>query len=129
MESFNFDNLSSSINAQLNHGIQVANKGNSHLQTGKKINEAKDDVGAFSVNAKINAELKQKTQRVQNLQNSLSFLQVQDGALKSAGNILIEWGSSKPSSKLQPSMVQTRRFSTRNSRNYRFSSRRSGIKV
>ena len=95
MESFNFDNLSSSINAQLNHGIQVANKGNSHLQTGKKINEAKDDVGAFSVNAKINAELKQKTQRVQNLQNSLSFLQVQDGALKSAGNILIRMGELK----------------------------------
>ena len=89
MESFNFDNLSSSINAQLNHGIQSANKGNSHLQTGKRINEAKDDVGAFSVNANINAELKQKSQRVQNLQNSLSFLQVQDGALKTAGNIII----------------------------------------
>ncbi len=95
MESFNFDNLSSSINAQLNHGIQSANKGNSHLQTGKRINEAKDDVGAFSVNANINAELKQKTQRVQNLQNSLSFLQVQDGALKSAGNILIRMGELK----------------------------------
>lgn len=95
MESFNFDNLSSSINAQLNHGIQSANKGNSHLQTGKRINEAKDDVGAFSVNANINAELKQKTQRVQNLQNSLSFLQVQDGALKTAGNILIRMGELK----------------------------------
>jgi len=95
MESFNFDNLSSSINAQLNHGIQSANKGNSHLQTGKRINEAKDDVGAFSVNANINAELKQKSQRVQNLQNSLSFLQVQDGALKTAGNILIRMGELK----------------------------------
>ena len=95
MDFFNFDNLSSSINAQLNHGIQVANKGNSHLQTGKKINEAKDDVGAFSVNAKINSELKQKTQRVQNLQNSLSFLQVQDGALKFAGNILSRMGELK----------------------------------
>ena len=95
MDSFNFDNLSSSINAQLNHGIQSANKGNSHLQTGKRINEAKDDVGAFSVNANINADLKQKTQRVQNLQNALSFLQVQDGALKSAGNILIRMGELK----------------------------------
>ena len=88
MESFNNDNVSSSINAQLNYGIHNARKINSHIQTGKRVNEAKDDAAAFSVSTKINSELKQKIQRVQNLQNSLSFLQVQDGALKTAGKII-----------------------------------------
>ena len=61
MDSFNFDNLSSSINAQLNKGIDLAKKENSKLQKGKRINNASDDVGTFSVNSKINSELKQKT--------------------------------------------------------------------
>ena len=95
MESFNNDNVSSSINAQLNYGIHNARKINSHIQTGKRVNEAKDDAAAFSVSTKINSELKQKIQRVQNLQNSLSFLQVQDGALKFAGNILSRMGELK----------------------------------
>ena len=95
MDSFNFDNLSSSINAQLNKGIDLAKKENSKLQKGKRINKASDDVGTFSVNSKINSELKQKTKRIQNLQNSLSFLQVQDGALKIAGNILIRMSELK----------------------------------
>jgi len=95
MESFNNDNVSSSINAQLNYGIHNARKINSHIQTGKRVNEAKDDAAAFSVSTKINSELKQKIQRVQNLQNSLSFLQVQDGALKTAGKILIRMGELK----------------------------------
>ena len=60
MDSFNFDNLTPSINAQLNQGIERARKGNSHLQTGKKINKASDDVGAFSVNSKINSEITRK---------------------------------------------------------------------
>lgn len=88
MESFNNDNVSSSINAQLNYGIQNARKINSHLQTGKRVNEAKDDAAAFSMSSKINYELQQKIQRAQNLQNSLSFLQLQDGALKTAGKII-----------------------------------------
>ena len=77
MESFSSDNVSSSINAQLNLGIQYARNINAHIQTGKRVNSAKDDAAAFSISSKISSELKQKTQRIQNLQNSLSFLQVQ----------------------------------------------------
>ena len=95
MDSFNFDNLTSSINAQLNQGIERARKGNSHLQTGKKINKASDDVGAFSVNSKLNSEITRKNRRVQNLQNSFSFLQSQDSALKKAGHILTRMGELK----------------------------------
>ena len=89
MQSFNVDNLTTSINTQLNKGIQVANQKNNQLQTGKKINRPSDDVGTFETNLKLKAELKRKSQRIQNLQNSLSFLQVQDGSLETAGKIII----------------------------------------
>ena len=130
MESFNNDNVSSSINAQLNYGIHNARKINSHIQTGKRVNEAKDDAAAFSVSTKINSELKQKIQRVQNLQNSLSFLQVQDGALKTAGNILIRMGELKTQFEA-PTFNQSDKagFSMRNSRNYKYNSKDPGIKV
>lgn len=89
MQSFSVDNLTTSINTQLNKGIQVANQKNTQLQTGKKINRPSDDVGTFETNLKLKAELKRKSQRIQNLQNSLSFLQVQDGSLETAGKIII----------------------------------------
>lgn len=95
MDSLSNDNLSSSITAQLNFGIQSARKINAHIQTGKRINSAKDDAGAFSLSSRISSELIQKTQRIQNLQNSLSFLQVQDGALKIAGKIIMRMGELK----------------------------------
>lgn len=95
MESFSSDNVSSSINAQLNFGTQNARNINAHIQTGKRVNSAKDDAAAFSISSKLSSELRQKTQRIQNLQNSLSFLQVQDGALDAAGKILIRMGELK----------------------------------
>ena len=92
----------------MNHGIQVAEpEGNSHLQTGKKINEAKDDVGAFSVNAKINAELKQKTQRVQNLPKLALFLTGPRWCTQICWKYPYKnGGAQNHSSKLQPSMVR-----------------------
>ena len=82
MDPFNFDNLSSSINAQLNKGIDLAKKENSKLQKGKRINKASDDVGTFSVNSKINSELKQKTKRIQNLQPGEQRARNQNDALQ-----------------------------------------------
>jgi len=89
MESFNIYNLSSSINNQLNYGFKGASEVKTKLQTGQKINSSKDDAGSMSLNLKINSELKQKNHRIQNLQNSLSLTQTQDGALKSAGEIIM----------------------------------------
>ena len=89
MDSFNFDNLSTSVNAQLNQGIQSARKINSHLQTGKRVYEAKDYAAAFSVSSKINSDFKQKTQRAQNLYNSISILHLQVFAFESAGKIFM----------------------------------------
>ena len=58
------------------------------LSSGKRLNSSSDDSAALAVSTKLNSQQLRNTQIVQNLNNSLSFLQVQQGALKVAGRIL-----------------------------------------
>lgn len=82
MENFNLSNLTNSMINQLNSSLAIAKKSNAHLQTGKRVMNPSDDLGDFSVISKARAKIKQNTANLQNLQNALSFSQVQDGALK-----------------------------------------------
>ena len=88
MESFNLSNLSSSMINQLNSSFELIKKTSNHLQTGKRVLNSSDDSGDFAVISKVKAEIKQNNARVQNLQNALSFAQVQDGALKVVSNMI-----------------------------------------
>jgi flagellin len=58
------------------------------LSSGKRLNNTRDDSASLAVSAKLNSQQLRNTQIVQNLNNSLSFLQVQHGALKVAGRVL-----------------------------------------
>lgn len=58
------------------------------LSSGKKINNAGDDVGGNSVAYQLNTKLSRNTQVVINLSNATSFLNIQEGALQNVGNIL-----------------------------------------
>jgi flagellin-like hook-associated protein FlgL len=82
MENFNLSNLTNSMINQLNSSLAFAKKSNTHLQTGKRVMTPSDDLGDFSVISKVKAKVKQNAANLQNLQNALSFSQVQDGALK-----------------------------------------------
>jgi flagellin-like hook-associated protein FlgL len=82
MENFNLSNLTNSMINQLNSSLDIAKKSNTHLQTGKRVMNPSDDLGDFSVISKARAKIKQNNANLQNLQNALSFSQVQDGALK-----------------------------------------------
>ena len=82
MENFNLSNLTNSMINQLNSSLAVAKKSNIHLQTGRRVMTPSDDLGDFSVISKVKAKVKQNAANLQNLQNALSFSQVQDGALK-----------------------------------------------
>ena len=82
MENFNLSNLTNSMINQLNRSLAVTKKSNTHLQTGKRVMTPSDDLGDFSVISKVKAKVKQNAANLQNLQNALSFSQVQDGALK-----------------------------------------------
>ena len=88
MESFNLSNLSSSMINQLNSSFELIKKTSNHLQTGKRVLNSSDDSGDFAVISKVKAEIKQNNARGQNLQNALSFAQVQDGALKVVSNMI-----------------------------------------
>ncbi len=58
------------------------------LSSGSRINSARDDAGGMSVAYKINSRLSRLNANKQNVQNAVSFLQVQEGALKNAAEIV-----------------------------------------
>jgi flagellin len=58
------------------------------LSSGSKIVHPTDDAGGLSVAAKLEATLNRNARTQQNVQNALSFLQVQDGALSQVAGIL-----------------------------------------
>ena len=59
-----------------------------HLQTGRKITQPADNVGEAGKLSKLKNNIKTNFARRQNLQNALSFAQVQDGAMKNLGSII-----------------------------------------
>ena len=63
-------------------------KSMTRLASGKKIVAPYDDPGSLSVSMKLNASISRLSGAQNNLQNSISFLEVQDGILESAGKIL-----------------------------------------
>ena len=58
------------------------------LSSGSKIVIPSDDAGGLAVATKLKAVLNRNVRAQQNVQNALSFMQVQDGAMKSATQIL-----------------------------------------
>ena len=57
------------------------------LSSGKKINRSGDDAGGLAVAYKLESKGKRTKATMQNMQNALSYLQVQDGAMQTLGNI------------------------------------------
>jgi len=58
------------------------------LASGKKISGPGDDPGNLAVSMKLNAQLSRISGIKNNIQNGISFLEVQDSALETAGRIL-----------------------------------------
>ncbi len=58
------------------------------LSSRKRINNAGDDAGGLSVAYKLNSRINRTNALIQNSQNALSYLQVQDSALSTVGNIV-----------------------------------------
>ena len=66
-------------------GLQKSLK---RLSSGKKISGGGDDPGGLAVAMKINASIKRLAAAENNVQNGVSYLEVQDGLLETMGNIL-----------------------------------------
>jgi flagellin len=72
----------------LSHANDALRKSLARLSSGKRIVNPADDAGGMAVAYKLNSAL-QRTEAVrQNIQNGISYLQVQDGALAVTGKIL-----------------------------------------
>ena len=58
------------------------------LSSGSRINSSSDDAGGLAVSMKMSASIRRTDATSANVNNSLSFLQTQDGVLKTADKIL-----------------------------------------
>jgi flagellin-like hook-associated protein FlgL len=58
------------------------------LSSGKRIISPADDAGGLAVGMKLQSQLRRTAATKQNIQNGVSFLQMQDGTLKVTGEIL-----------------------------------------
>jgi flagellin len=58
------------------------------LSSGSRINSSADDAGGLAVSMKMSAALRRTDATLANVNNSLSFLQTQDGVLKTADKVL-----------------------------------------
>ena len=58
------------------------------LSSGSRINSAYDDAGGLAVSMKLSASIRRTDATLANVNNSIAFLQTQDGVIKSADKIL-----------------------------------------
>lgn len=72
----------------LNNAHSNMEKALVRLSSGKRINNPSDDAGGLAVSYKIQSVLSRTEATKNNIKNGISFLQVQDGALKVLGDVL-----------------------------------------
>jgi len=72
----------------LKQNQQQLQKSLKRLSSGKKITGGADDPGGLAVAMKLNASIKRLAGAENNVQNGISYLEVQDGLLETMGNIL-----------------------------------------
>ncbi|MCE9610075.1 MAG: hypothetical protein K8R23_07685 [Chthoniobacter sp.] len=74
------------------HNLNISNsmlqKSLARLSSGSKITAPADDAGGLAVSMKMEAALRRTDAASNNVANAISFLQTQDGSLKTSGSIL-----------------------------------------
>ena len=82
-------NTSASLSAlNLTRSQTLLQKSLARLSSGSRISEASDDAGGLAVSMKLSAAIKRTDAQYSNVSNALSYLQTQDGVLKSAASVL-----------------------------------------
>jgi flagellin len=80
---------------QLSKNNRLLQRTMNRLSTGKKISSPIDDPGSLAVSMKLQASINRLAGSQNNVQNALSFMEVQDGLLFTAGNIIGRMGALK----------------------------------
>jgi flagellin len=84
----NSNTTATTASFNLSHANDALRKSLARLSSGKRIVSPADDAGGMAVAYKLNSALKRTEAVRQNIQNGISYLQVQDGALEISGKIL-----------------------------------------
>ena len=84
----NTNNAATTAALNLSRANDALRRSLARLSSGNRIVNPNDDPGGMSVAYKLDSRLKRTEAIRQNVQNGISFLQVQDGSLQSAGTIV-----------------------------------------
>ena len=84
----NTNTAASGAASSLSVSNQMLQKSLSRLSSGSKIVNPSDDAGGLAVSMRMSAAIKRTNAAENNVANAVSLLQTQDGALKTAGDVL-----------------------------------------
>ena len=86
--NINTNAAASSASYYLSKNNAALQKSLTRLSSGSRITQPADDAGGLAVSMKLSGTINRLTGVEKNIDNAISFLQVQDGVLESAGKIL-----------------------------------------
>ena len=84
----NTNNIATLASKNLHANQSALQKSLARLSSGSKLTQSSDDAGGLAVSTKLQAAITRNVRAQQNVSNTISFLQTQDGALKVATGIL-----------------------------------------
>ena len=84
----NTNTAANTASFNLNKNAEALRKSLARLSSGKRITQPAEDAGGMAVAYKLDSQARRTEAVLNNHQNALSYLQVQDGALETVGNIV-----------------------------------------
>ena len=86
--TINTNSAASSASYYLSKNNASLQKSLTRLSSGSRITQPADDAGGLAVSMKLSGTISRLSGVEKNIDNAISFLQVQDGVLESSGKIL-----------------------------------------
>ena len=93
--TINTNAAASTASYYLSRNNSALQKSLTRLSSGSRINRPADDAGGLAVSMKLNASINRLRGVNNNIQNAISFLEVQDGVLQGAADIMGRMGELK----------------------------------
>jgi flagellin len=93
--TINTNGAASTASYYLSKNNTALQKSLTRLSSGSRINKPADDAGGLAVSMKLNASINRMKGVNNNIQNAVSFLEVQDGVLEGSASILSRMGELK----------------------------------
>jgi len=93
--TINTNSAAATASYYLSKNNTALQKSLTRLSSGSRINKPSDDAGGLAVSMKLNASINRLKGVNNNIQNAISFLEVQDGVMEGAAGILTRMGELK----------------------------------